>query len=153
MDANELARACAEALWAKDATSRDLGIELISVEPGVAVMALKVTERMLNGHGICHGGYIFTLANTAFTYASNTQNRRTLAQQCDIVYLNPAKVGDRLVARAAERQRSRASSVYDISVTSEESFAIAEMRGVSRTIDEEIVPGIQLRGALGAKVV
>lgn len=152
MDANDLARACADALWAKDATSRDLGIELISIEPGVAVMALQVTDKMLNGHGICHGGYIFTLANTAFTYASNTQNRRTLAQQCDITYLNPAHVGDRLVARAVERRRSRATSVFDISVSSEESFVIAEMRGLSRTVDEEIVPGKALRGALGAKV-
>jgi acyl-CoA thioesterase len=152
MDANELARACADALWQRDATSRDLGIKLISVEPGVAVMSLEITEQMLNGHGICHGGYIFTLANTAFTYASNTQNRRTLTQQCDITFLNAAHAGDRLVARAIERQRSRATSIYDISVTSEESFAIAEMRGLSRTVDEEIVPGIQLRGALGAKV-
>lgn len=152
MDANELARACAHALLEKDATSRDLGIELISIEPGVAVMALKITDRMINGHGICHGGYIFTLANTAFTYASNTQNRRTLAQQCDITYLNAAHAGDRLIARAVERQRSRATSIYDISVTSEESFVIAEMRGLSRTVDEEIVPGKQVRGALGAKV-
>lgn len=152
MDANELARTCADALWAKDESSRHLGIQLISIEPGVAVMSLEVTHQMLNGHGICHGGYIFTLANTAFTYASNTQNRRTLAQQCDITYLNAAHAGDRLVARAVERQRSRATSVYDISVTSEESFAIAEMRGLSRTLDEELVPGAQLRGALGAKV-
>jgi acyl-CoA thioesterase len=152
MDANELARACANALWEKDATSQDLGVELISIEPGVAVMALQVTDRMINGHGICHGGYIFTLANTAFTYASNTQNRRTLTQQCDITYLNPAHAGDRLVARAVERRRSRATSIYDISVTSEESFVIAEMRGLSRTLDEEIVPGKALRGALGAKV-
>jgi acyl-CoA thioesterase len=152
MDANELARACADALWERDVASRDLGIELISIEPGVAALAMQITDRMLNGHGICNGGYIFTLAVTAFTYASNTQNRRTLAQQCDITFLSAAHAGDRLIARAVERQRSRATSIYDITVTSEESFVIAEMRGLSRTVDEEIVPGAQLRGALGAKV-
>jgi acyl-CoA thioesterase len=152
MDAAELARACADAMWADDAASRGLGMQLISVEPGHAVLAMAVTERMVNGHGICHGGFIFTLADSAFAFACNTHNQRTVAQHCSISFLNAARLNDRLVARAVERQRMGRSGIYDITVTREEGFVIAEFRGLSRTIDGELVPGVRLRGALGARV-
>lgn len=151
MNAAELARACAQAMWAEDASSRGLGMELVAVEPGYAVLAMTVTEQMVNGHRICHGGYIFTLADSAFAFACNTHNQRTVAQHCAISFLTPAKLGDRLVARATERYRAGRSGIYDITVTLEKGMVIAEFRGHSRTIEGELVPGAKLRGALGAK--
>jgi acyl-CoA thioesterase len=151
MDQSGLARACADALWADDAASRNLEIQLISVEPGHAVLAMHVTEPMVNGHGMCHGGYVFALADSAFAYACNTYNRRTVAQHASITFLNPAQLGDRLVAKAVERQRAGRSGVYDVTVSREEGFVIAEFRGVSRVIDGELVPGAKVRGALGAR--
>ena len=147
----ELARACADAMWAEDAASRGLGMELVAVEPGHAVLAMTVIERMVNGHNLCHGGFIFTLADSAFAFACNTYNQRTVAQHCAITFLNAARLGDRLVARAVERQRMGRSGIYDITVTREEGFVIAEFRGHSRTIEGEIVPGAKVRGSLGAK--
>ena len=147
----ELARACTDAMWAEDAASRGLGMELVAVEPGHAVLAMTVTERMVNGHKLCHGGFIFTLADSAFAFACNTYNQRTVAQHCAITFLNAARLGDRLVARAVERQRMGRSGIYDITVTREEGFVIAEFRGHSRTIEGEIVPGAKVRGSLGAK--
>lgn len=147
----ELARVCADAMWAEDEASRGLGMELIAVEPGHAMLAMTVTERMVNGHKLCHGGFIFTLADSTFAFACNTTNQRTVAQHCAITFLNAARLGDRLVARAVERQRMGRSGIYDITVTREEGFVIAEFRGHSRTIEGEIVPGAKVRGSLGAK--
>jgi acyl-CoA thioesterase len=151
MDQSGLARACADALWADDTASRNLEMQLISVEPGHAVLVMHVTEPMVNGHGMCHGGYIFALAESAFAYACNTYNRRTVAQHGSITFLNPAQLGDRLVAKAVERQRAGRTGVYDVTVSREEGFVIAEFRGVSRVIDGELVPGAKVRGALGAR--
>lgn len=151
MDATELARACAEAMWAEDEATRALGMELVSVEPGHAVLAMTVGERMVNGHKTCHGGYIFTFADSAFAFACNTYNQRTVAQHCAVTFVNPARLGDRLVARAVERQRVGRSGIYDVTVTRDEGFIIAEFRGHSRTVDGELVPGAKVRGALGAK--
>ena len=151
MDAAELARTCADAMWAEDAASRGLGMEMVAVEPGHAVLAMTVTDRMVNGHKTCHGGFIFTLADSAFAFACNSHNQRTVAQQCAITFINAARLGDRLVANAVERQRVGRSGIYDVTVTREEGFVIAEFRGHSRTIEGELVPGAQVRGALGAK--
>ena len=135
----DLAQVCANAMWAEDAASRSLGMELVSIEPGHAVLAMTVVDRMVNGHKLCHGGYIFTLADSAFAFACNTYNQRTVAQHCAITFLNSARLGDRLVARATERQRMGRSGIYDVTVTREEGFVIAEFRGHSRTIEGEIV--------------
>jgi acyl-CoA thioesterase len=147
----ELARACADAMWTEDEASRSLGMELVAIEPGHAVLAMTVTERMVNGHKLCHGGFIFTLADSAFAFACNTHNQRTVAQHGAITFLNAARLGDRLVARAVERQRMGRSGITDVTVTREEGFVIAEFRGHSRTIEGEIVPGAKVRGSLGAK--
>ena len=147
----DLAQVCANAMWAEDTASRGLGMELVSIEPGHAVLSMTVAERMVNGHKLCHGGYIFTLADSAFAFACNTYNQRTVAQHCAITFLNAARLGDRLVARAVERQRMGRSGIYDVTVTREEGFVITEFRGHSRTIEGEIVPGAKVRGSLGAK--
>lgn len=147
MDAAALARACADAMWKDDAATQALGMKLISVAPGQAVITMTVTDRMVNGHNICHGGYIFTLADSAFAFACNTYNQRTVAQHCAVTFLASAKLGDKLVARAAERQRSGRSGIYDVTVTREEGNAIAEFRGHSRTIEGELVAGIKAAAA------
>ena len=140
MDAAALARACADAMWAEDATSRGLAIELISVAPGEATLTMTVGGQMVNWHNTCHGGFIYLLADTAFGYASNSRNRRMVAQHCSITYLNPAQRGDRLTARAAERQRAGRSGIYDVAVTREDGTPIAEFRGHARVIDGTILP-------------
>jgi len=141
VNARDIARACADAMWAEDEASRGLGMQLVSVEPGRAELTMMVTDKMVNGHDICHGGFIFTLADSSFAYACNTYNQRTVAQHCAVTFLRSAKRGDRLTARAAERQRHGRSGIYDITVTREDGTVIAEFRGHSRTIEGEIVPG------------
>jgi acyl-CoA thioesterase len=144
MDDAALARACADAMWAEDATSRGLGIHLISVTPGEALLAMAVTETMVNWHNTCHGGFIYLLADTAFGYASNSRNARMVAQHCSITYLNPAQRGDRLSAQAVERQRAGRSGLYDVAVTRADGTPIAEFRGHARVIVGTILPdGIQ----------
>lgn len=140
MDAGELARACAEQMWADDSASKGLGMQLISVEPGRSVLAMTVTDKMVNGHNICHGGFIFTLADSAFAFACNTYNQRAVAQHCAVTFIAPGKLGDRLTARAVEQQRFGRSGIYDITVTRDDGVAIAEFRGHSRTIEGTLLP-------------
>jgi len=140
MDATALARACADTMWKDDAATQSLGMQLISVAPGQAAITMTVTASMVNGHKICHGGYIFTLADSAFAFACNTYNQRTVAQHCAVTFLTSAKLGDKLVARAVERQRSGRSGIYDVTVTREEGNVIAEFRGHSRTIEGALLP-------------
>jgi acyl-CoA thioesterase len=143
MDAATLARACANAVWADDAASRELGLQLISVEPGQAVLAMAVTAAMVNWHDTCHGGFIYLLADTAFGYASNSRNQRMVAQHCSISYLNPAQRGERLIAHAVERQLQGRSGIYDVSVKREDGTVIAEFRGHARAIKGTIVADTQ----------
>ncbi len=140
MNAAALARACADAMWADDATSRALGLTLVSIEPGRAVLAMTISDGMVNWHDTCHGGVIYLLADTAFGYACNSHNQRMVAQYCTISYLNPAKRGERLVAQATERVREGRSGIYDVAVMREEGTVIAEFRGHARAIAGSIVP-------------
>ncbi len=144
MDAGQLARACADAMWAEDEASRGLGMQLVAVEPGRATLAMTVTERMVNGHKICHGGFIFTLADSTFAFACNTYNQRTVAQHCAVTFLTAARLNDKLVARGVERQRIGRSGIYDITVTREDGSIVAEFRGHSRTIEGELLPGVKV---------
>ena len=141
MTPDELARACADAMWADDRASRGLGMELVEVSAGRAKLAMTVTETMVNGHGIMHGGFTFTLADSAFAFACNTYNRRCVAQHCSVTYITPGRLGDRLTATAIERSRSGRSGIYDITVARTDGTVIAEFRGHSRTIEGEIVSG------------
>jgi acyl-CoA thioesterase len=135
IDADALARRCADAMWAEDTATQALGMELSEVAAGRATMAMIVAPHMVNGHGLCHGGYIFTLADSAFAFACNGYNQRTVAQHCTITFLTSARLGDRLSARAVERARTGRSGIYDISVTRSDGTVIAEFRGHSRTIE------------------
>jgi acyl-CoA thioesterase len=133
-EAARLAEVAAAVMWADDEASRALGMRLVKVAPGRAEIVMAVTQAMANGHGIAHGGYIFTLADSAFGYAANSHNNRCVAQHCSITFLEPALVGDELRAVATEVTRRGRSGIYDIVVTSQKGERIAEFRGHSRQI-------------------
>jgi acyl-CoA thioesterase len=123
-----------EEMWTADSASRRLGIELDEVGAGRASVRMTVAEWMLNGHRICHGGLVFTLADTAFSLACNSGEDAAVAAACDVVFAAPARAGDVLVAEAAERTRFGRSGVYDVSVRRDDGTVIAEFRGLSRVI-------------------
>ncbi|HEY7086126.1 MAG TPA: hydroxyphenylacetyl-CoA thioesterase PaaI [Hyphomicrobiaceae bacterium] len=139
-DATEMARACADAMWADDKASRAMGMQIEKVGPGFAVLSMSVATDMANGHGLCHGGYIFSLADSALAFACNSHNQRHVAQHCQISYLAPAHLGMRLLAEARERYRGERSGIYDVTVRTETGETIAEFRGHSRSIPGALVP-------------
>ena len=130
----ELADACARAMWDDDEASQRLGMALDAVGPGTAMLSMTVDSGKTNGHGTCHGGYIFTLADSAFAFACNSYDQRAVAQHCSITFIAPAFEGDRLTASAREVQRYGRSGIYDIVVTNQKGEPVAEFRGQSRTI-------------------
>jgi acyl-CoA thioesterase len=136
---DDLARACADAMWKEDDASKGLGMEIVEIGPGRATLALTVRPDMVNGQRIAHCGFIFTLADSAFAYACNSHNVRAVAAQGDITFIRPGNLGDRLVATAREVSRSGRSGIYDVRVTAGE-VVIAEFRGHSRTISGTWLP-------------
>ena len=136
---DDLARACAEAMWQEDDASKGLGMEIVEIKPGQATLTMTVRPDMVNGHGIAHGGFIFLLADSAFAFACNSHNERTVAAQCNIAFIKPGKLGDRLIAVAREISRTGRAGIYDVRVTVDDT-AIAELRGHSRTLGGAWVP-------------
>jgi acyl-CoA thioesterase len=137
----ELAQACADVMWTDDQASQQLGMALDEAAVGAATLSMTIRDDMTNGHGMAHGGFIFALADSAFAFACNSYNERTVAQACDIVFAAPAQLGDRLVATATERHRFGRNGIYDIRVTKDDADGpvIAEFRGRSRTIGGHLV--------------
>jgi acyl-CoA thioesterase len=138
--ANGTARKSAEVMWAEDAASRGLGMTLEHVAPGTSRLSMTITQTMVNGHGLCHGGFIFTLADSAFAFACNSYNQRAVAQNCQIAYIAPVRLGTQLTAEARERHRGERSGIYDVTVRDEAGTTIAEFRGHCRTITGTIYP-------------
>ena len=134
MTPEDRARCAADAMWQADAASRWLGLSLDAVGPGTALMSMVVEAHHCNGHGICHGGFIFTLADSTFAFACNSYNQAAVAQQNSITFCAPARLGTRLEARAEEVTRAARSGVYDVTVTDQDKTIIALMRGHSRLI-------------------
>ena len=130
---DDLARACAAAMWKDDDASSTLGMEILDVKAGQATLAMTIQPHMVNGQRIAHGGFIFALADSAFAFACNTHNERAVAAQGSITFIRPGKLGDRLVAAAREVSRHGRSGIYDVRVTAGDQV-IAEFRGHSRTI-------------------
>lgn len=130
---DDLARACAEAMWREDDASKGLGMKLIEVSAGQATLSMTIGPHMVNGQRIAHGGFIFTLADSAFAFACNTYNERVVAAQGNITFIRSAKLGDLLIAKAREVSRNGRSGIYDVRVTAGETV-IAEFRGHSRSI-------------------
>lgn len=140
MTPDELAQACADSMWAEDSASQALGFEIEEVTAGRARLSMTVREDMLNGQRICHGGFIFTLADSAFAFACNSYNQFVVAQHCAISFIAPAKEGERLIATAQEVTRYGRSGIYDIRVARADGALIAEFRGQSRTVKGTHLP-------------
>ncbi|MGF6612092.1 acyl-CoA thioesterase [Paraburkholderia sp. WSM4175] len=139
MTADELARATAAAMYENDACSRALGIDILEVRPGYARLRMAVRDDFLNGHQICHGGLIFTLADSTFAFACNTYNINTVAAGCSIEYLRPVYGGDVLSAEAVEQTSSGRTGIYDIRVTNRAGETVAMFRGKSAQIKGNLI--------------
>ena len=140
-EAADLARRVGESMYAADEASKDtMGMELISCEPGRAVMRMVVMPLHLNGHKICHGGFIFTLADSTFAYACNSRNHATVANGCSIEFLRPAHEGDVLTAEGVEQTLSGRHGIYDIRVSNQKGQAVALFRGKSTQISGTVIP-------------
>lgn len=138
-DPDALARKCADALWGQDRASQGLGMVLESVREGDARLSLEVAPHMVNGHGICHGGIIFSLADSAFAFACNSQNRVSLGSGCSIEFLRPAKLGDRLTAQARVVHQGKRSGICDVTVTEHAQRVVAHFRGRYKRLDAVVV--------------
>ena len=128
------AKKSAEAMWADDAASAWFGMRLIAVDEGCATLELTVEAQHCNGHGMCHGGVTFSLADSAFAFACNSRNQRCVAQHNMISFTAPAQLGDVLTAIAREVEVTGRNGIYDSTVTNGEGRKVAEMRGFSRAI-------------------
>jgi acyl-CoA thioesterase len=140
MTPQDIAEASAHAMWNNDSASQRLGMVLDHIAPGAATLSMTVTDSMSNGQGNCHGGYIFTLADSAFAFACNSYNQVTVAQHCSVSYLRPVSIGDRLTATATETARGGRSGIYDIRITNQHGAHVAEFRGHSRTVKGTHIP-------------
>jgi acyl-CoA thioesterase len=129
----EIARRSAEAMWSGDAASQGLGMRIVEVGPGTATLEMTVRKDMVNGHGIGHGGFTFTLADSAFAFACNSYNRSTVAYSCEITFLAPARLGDVLTATATERDREGRDGTYDV-VVRNGAGVVAQFVGKSKEI-------------------
>jgi acyl-CoA thioesterase len=129
-----LAERIAAVIEREDRASRLLGMRLLEVGPGRARLAMRVTGEMVNGQKVCHGGLIFSLADTSFGYACNTHNQRALAASCSIEFLAPAQLGDELTAEAQESAHAGRTRVYDVRVTNQAGELIALFRGKSASV-------------------
>lgn len=137
----ELATRVAQAMYANDPAVTDfMQIELVACEPGRAVMRMKVRPAMLNGHRICHGGLIFTLADSTFAYACNSHNRVTVAAGCSIEFLKPAHVEDVLTCVGVEQVLQGRHGIYDMTVTNQRDEVVAVFRGKSASIQGTVIP-------------
>lgn len=140
MTPKERAEKSADAMWTNDKASQWVGLEIHEVDEGHATLTLRVQPHHCNGHGICHGGIIFTLADSAFAFACNSRNQATVAQHNTINYVAPAQMGDQLSAHAREVSLSGRSGIYDVTVTDQHHETIAEFRGMSRAIKGQLFP-------------
>ncbi len=138
-DPQSLAEASARAMYGQDQASQALGMRILEVRPGFARLSMTVREDMVNGHKLCHGGLIFTLADSAFAFACNTYNSVTVASAANVEFLLPARLGDELTATAEERSRSKRTGVYDVVVSNQQGESVALFRGRSHELGRSIV--------------
>ena len=144
MDAKQLAQAVGESMFAADSASRDfMQMELLACEPGRARMRMTVREAMLNGHQICHGGLIFTLADSTFAFACNSHNKVAVAAGCSIEFLKPGQLGDVLTCEGVEQTLQGRYGIYDMKVFNQRGEVVAMFRGKSAQIAGSVLPGVQ----------
>jgi acyl-CoA thioesterase len=139
-DPQRLAELAGKTMYERDPASQALGMALDAIRPGYARMSMRVRDDMLNGHGTCHGGYIFMLADSAFAFACNSHNFNTVGAGCTIDYLAPGRAGDMLVAEAVEQALSGKTGVYDVVVTDQDGRKVALFRGKSHRVAGHVVP-------------
>ena len=137
-DPQSVAEGSARAMYAQDHASQALGMRILEVRPGYARLSMTVREDMVNGHKLCHGGLIFTLADSAFAFACNTYNSVTVASAANVEFLLPARLGDELTATAEERSRSKRTGVYDVVVRNQQGESVALFRGRSHELGGSI---------------
>lgn len=142
-DPQALAELAAHVMYNGDQASQGLGIELVDVAPGRARMRMRVRTDMLNGHKTCHGGFIFTLADSTFAFACNSRNNATVASGCSIDFLAPAFGGDVLTAQATEYSLAGRTGVYDVEVRNQDGKQVAIFRGRSYRIKGHIAGGVE----------
>jgi acyl-CoA thioesterase len=136
-----LAQQVAQSMFAVDTATKDtMGIEILVCEPGRAVLRMPVQPLHLNGHQICHGGFIFTLADSTFAFACNSYNKAAVAAGCSIEFLKPAKLGDVLTCEGVEQTLSGRHGIYDMRVTNQHGDTIAMFRGKSAQIQGTVIP-------------
>jgi len=135
MTPKERAHKSAQAMWDNDKASKWVGMQIVSLDEGIASLNLTVHDHHCNGHGICHGGIIFLLADSAFAFSCNSRNQVTVAQHNTISYIAPGQLGDTLTALAREVSLSGRNGIYDVTVTNQDNKIIAEFRGMSRAIN------------------
>ena len=141
MSGHELATKVGEAMFAADRASREfMRMELVSCEPGRAVMRMKVREEMLNGHRICHGGFIFTLADSTFAFACNSHNKVSVAAGCSIEFLKAVQLDDVLSCEGVEQALQGRHGIYDMKVTNQHGETVAMFRGKSTSIQGTVIP-------------
>jgi len=134
VDAQAIAEACRDAMWESDRASRGLGMAILAVGPGTATLQMTVREDMLNGHDICHGGFVTLLADSCFAFACNGYNEMTVASGFDVNLIAAARRGDVLTAVATEVAKSGRTGVYDIEVRNQRDERVAAFRGRSYTM-------------------
>jgi acyl-CoA thioesterase len=141
IESQKLAEAASQAMWTRDQATHALGMTLTAIAPGRSTIRMPVRSDMVNGHHICHGGLIFTLADSAFAYACNSYNLNTVASACHIDFLSPAREGDVLEANAVERSASGRTGVYDVEIKVLGGNTVALFRGKSYRIKGEVIAG------------
>ena len=142
-DPQALAEEVSATMWFRDRATQALSMQILGVKPGYALVSMPVLGDMLNGHHTCHGGYLFTLADSAFAYACNSHNQNTVASACHIDFLAPAREGDLLEAEAVERSLAGRTGVYDVTVRVRGGKTIALFRGKSYRVGGEVIAGLQ----------
>lgn len=130
----QLAEACADAMFSRDHASQGLGMRITHVALGFAELTMTVRQDMVQGHGNCHGGFLFTLADSAFAFACNSYDEATVAAGCSIDYLGPGQLGDEITATAEERSRRGRTGIYDITLRNQHGDTVALFRGRSYKI-------------------
>lgn len=144
-EAQRVAEATRDAMWKDDRASKGLGMQVVAIGPGTATVTMSVRETMLNGHDICHGGLVTTLADSAFAYACNAYNEVTVASGFDVNLIAAAHLGDHLTATATELAKAGRSGVYDISVANQRGERVAAFRGRSHTMKgKPLVEGLPM---------
>jgi len=139
LDAQQMAQACADAMWANDNASQAMGMEINHIAPGEASITMTVRKDMVNGHDICHGGLLFSLADSTFAFACNSHNLNAVAAGARIEFLAPAHLGDNLTATAQQLSQGRRTGVYDVVVKNQEGKNLALFRGNAHHISGVLV--------------